>query len=183
MNKEIRMKKQLQKAAETRELVELYTDIENVDKFAVAKVLKVSDDYVILANVSPIGMYDGFHLLNTDETYQINVETRYIQNIKKLYMAKKQNHIEFDVDNENLMLGMLEFAEKNNFVVVVELFEGGTVQGFIKNIEDSILVVSILTDSGEPDGESYMNLEDITSISCDNEEGICLKILSSDTVK
>ncbi|MFC9601529.1 hypothetical protein ACFTQL_27675 [Peribacillus butanolivorans] len=174
------MKRQLQKAAEKGELVELYTDTEDVDKFAIAKVLKVSDDYVILANVSPIGMYDGFHLLNTDDVYQINVETRYIRNIEKLYLAKKQNHIEFNVDNENLMLSMLEFAEKNNFVILVELFEGGTVQGFIKKIEDIILVVSILTDFGEPDGESYMKLEDISSISSDNEEGICLKILYSD---
>ena len=112
-------------------------------------------------------MYDGFHLLNTDDVYQINVETRYIRNIEKLYLAKKQNHIEFNVDNENLMLSMLEFAEKNNFVILVELFEGGTVQGFIKKIEDIILVVSILTDFGEPDGESYMKLEDISSISSD----------------
>jgi hypothetical protein len=177
------MIKQLQLAASNEQLAEIYSDVEDVGKFAVAKVLFVSEDYTILANVSPIGMYDGFFLIKTDNIYRLNIETRYIQNIEKLYKTKKQKHIKIDLDNENLILGFLEFAQKNSNVVLLELFESGIVQGFIKSVEEDIVAVANLTDEGEPDGESFFNIEDITRISCDDEEANCLKILYSDITK
>ncbi|MFT8321108.1 MAG: hypothetical protein ABF649_09395 [Bacillus sp. (in: firmicutes)] len=174
------MKKELLKALVSKELVEVYTEVENATKFEVGKVLKFSEEFVLLANVSPIGMYDGFHLINTIDIYQINKNTKYIRNIKKLYEAKNQSHIDFEGKNDHLLESMLKFAEKNKFVVFIKLFEEAFIQGFIKKVEKEILVVSIVTDDGEFDGESYVKLEDIHSITCDDEQAVCLKILSLD---
>ena len=77
------------------------------------------------------------------------------------------------------MLSILKFAKKNNFAVSVELFKDGDVQGFIKDISEDTLIISTLTNDGEPDGEAIVKLEDITSISCDHEDAVCLKILYS----
>ena len=173
------MKNELLDAIKTGDFIEIYMDIEDMDTFGVAKILKVDDNYAIIAKVSPTGMYDGFHLIQIDDIYQINAGSKYVRNIEKLYAAKKQKHIKFDIENENLMLDILGFAQKNNFVVSVELFEDGDVQGFVKNIKGDILSISNLTNDGEPDGKSYVKFEDITSISCDHEDAVCLKILYS----
>ncbi|MEH7455181.1 hypothetical protein [Gottfriedia acidiceleris] len=79
------MKEQLIKLTNTQDLVEIYNDLGDVDACAVAKVLYVSDDYVILASITPNGMYDGFSLLKTDNIFQINVDSRYLRKINKLY--------------------------------------------------------------------------------------------------
>lgn len=175
------MFKQLQAFANQEKMVEIYTDIEDGEKFSVAKVLDVSEDYTILANVSPNGMNDGFSLIKTEDIYQLNTETRYIQNIEKLYKAKKQNHLKIDIDNEDLLIGFLEFAQKNRCPILMELFESSIVQGFVKDISEDIVIVSNLTDDGDPDGESFFKLEDISFISCDNEALNCLKILYENT--
>ncbi|MGE7765073.1 hypothetical protein [Peribacillus sp. NPDC096540] len=179
------MKKQLLKIAEREELVELYSDTNDLRKFGVAKILKVSDAFVVVANITSTGMYDGYSLLYLDSIHQMNVNTKYIKKIKKLYMVKKQNHIEFVDGNEDLLLSFLDFAYENNFMVSVELFNSGygDVQGFIKNLEDDIFVISMVSEVGGLDGESFIKSDAIHSISCDGEEESDLMLVYSDTRK
>ncbi|XRG79940.1 hypothetical protein V5E38_06405 [Rossellomorea sp. GAMAL-10_SWC] len=171
------MKEQLIKLTNTEDLVEIYNDLGDVDVCAVAKVLYVSDDYVILANITPTGMYDGFSLIKTDSIFQINVDSRYLRKIKKLYITKKQTHMKFEMENDNLMEGILDFAYQNKFLILVELLESANVQGNIKRKEDHILVLSIINQYGEYDGESIFKVEDITSMHIDDEERNCIKLL------
>ncbi|MGG2028043.1 hypothetical protein AB1282_20290 [Gottfriedia sp. S16(2024)] len=177
------MKEQLFKLTNKEELVEIYTDLGDVDTCAVAKVLNLSDEYVILANVSPTGMYDGFSLIQTEKIYQISLDTLYLRKIDKLYKAKKQSHIKVDINNENLMMGIIEFAKRNNFVVLIELYESATVQGLIKSEENGVLIVTNLTQFGKRDGESLIKIEDITTIHIDDEDRNCLKILDFEKTK
>ncbi|MFE3977203.1 MULTISPECIES: hypothetical protein [unclassified Peribacillus] len=165
------MKKQLLKISEKEELVELYSDTNDLRKFGVAKILKVSDAFVVAANITSTGLYDGYSLLYLESIHQINVNTKYIKKIKRLYMAKKQNHIEFVDGNEDLLLSFLDFAHENNFMVSVELFNTGygDVQGFIKNLEDDIFVISMVNEVGELDGEAFIKSDAIHTISCDGE--------------
>jgi hypothetical protein len=179
------MMNQLKKLVQTEELIEFYLNVNDLSKFGVGKVLKVSDEWVVLATISPSGMYDGFGLIKFEDILRLNLNTKHLSKISKLYTAKKQNHIYYDVKDENLLLGFLEFAQKNNFIVSIqfldnEYFDG---VGYIKKMEKDLLVISNISKYGEFDGESHFKLQDITRISCDDEEEHCLKILSSDTSK
>ena len=53
-------------------------------------------------------------------------------------------------------------------------------QGIIKRKEDHILVLSIINQNGEYDGESIFKIEDITSMHIDDEERNCIKLLDFD---
>ncbi|MGE7758822.1 hypothetical protein [Peribacillus sp. NPDC097895] len=179
------MKKHLLKIAEREELVELYADTNDLRKFGVAKILKVSDVFVVVANIASTGMYDGYSLLYMDSIHQMNVNTKYIKKIKKLYLEKKQNHIEFVDGNDDLLLSFLDFAHENNFMVSVELFNSGygDVQGFIKNLEDDIFVISMVNEVGKLDGEAFIKSAAIHCISCDGEEVADLMLVYSDMRK
>ncbi|PFH81720.1 hypothetical protein [Bacillus sp. AFS088145] len=174
------MKEQLIKLTNTEDLVEIYNDLGDVDICAVAKVLYVSDDYVILANITPNGMYDGFSLMKTDTIFQINIDSRYLRKIKKLYLTKKQTHMKLEMENKNLMEGILDFAYQNKFLILVELLERANVQGIIKCKVDDILVLSVINQYGQYDGESIFKIEDITSMNIDDEERNCIKLLDFD---
>ncbi|MEH7455182.1 hypothetical protein [Gottfriedia acidiceleris] len=81
------------------------------------------------------------------------------------------------MENKNLMEGILDFAFQNKFLILVELLESTNVQGIIKRREDDILVLSVINQYGEYDGESIFKIEDITSVHIDDEERNCLKLL------
>jgi hypothetical protein len=57
------------------------------------------------------------------------------------------------------------------------------VQGFFKTNENGVVVLSNLTDDGEHEGELFLKIEDITSISCDDEEANKLKNLNDDLTR
>lgn len=173
------MLKQLEEAKNNKHLLEIYRNLSNVEKFRAGKVLNANEEYTILADISPDGLYDGFSLIVTDKIFQINKNTRYLKNLEILYEAKKQNHFRFDVENEDLIQGFFEVAKKQELVITVEISEEVTIQGLVKSIEDDIVVISALTNDGVLDGETYIKKEDITCITCDNQEANCLKILYS----
>ncbi|WP_152983722.1 hypothetical protein [Peribacillus muralis] len=165
------MKKQLLNIMERKELVELYSDTEDVRKFDVVKILNVSDAFIVAANIASNGMYDGYRLLYLDNIHQMNINTKYIKKIKKLYVSKKQKHMEFVDGNDDLLLSFLDFAHKHHFMVSVDLFNvHGEVQGFIKNLEDDIFVISMVNEVGELDGEAFIKSDAIHAMSCDDQD-------------
>ncbi|MGE6378745.1 hypothetical protein [Peribacillus muralis] len=165
------MKKQLLYMMERKELVELYSDPTDLRKFDVVKFLNVSDSFLVAANIAANGMFDGYRLLFLDNIHQMNVQTKYIKKIRQLYQAKKQSHLEFVDENDDLLLSFLDFAHKYNFIVSVDLFNvPGEVQGFIKNLEADILVMSMVNEMGELDGEAFIKFGAIHGMSCDDQD-------------
>ncbi|KWW20115.1 hypothetical protein [Peribacillus sp. FSL E2-0218] len=165
------MKKQLLNMMERKELVELYSDPNDLRKFDVVRILKVSDAFLVAANMASNGMYDGYRLLYVDNIHQMNIQTKYIKKIKKLYQAKKQSHLDFVDENDDLLLSFLDFAHKHNFMVSVDLLNvPGEVQGFIKHLEADIFVISMVDDMGELDGEAFIRFGAIHGMSCDGQD-------------
>ncbi|WP_285765732.1 hypothetical protein [Peribacillus sp. SI8-4] len=165
------MKKQLQYMLERKEFVELYSDSNDVRKFDVAKILKVSDTFVVAANIAASGLYDGYGLLYVDNIHQMNVQTKYVKKIKELYQSKKQHHLDFVDENDDLLLSFLDFAHKHNFLVSVDLFQvPGEVRGFIKNLEADVFVISMVDDMGELDGEAFIRFDAIHGMLCDGQD-------------
>jgi hypothetical protein len=173
------MLKQLEEAKNNKQLLEIYRNLSDVGKFRAGKVLNTNEKYTILADISADGLYDGFSLIVTENIFQINKNTRYLKNLEILYEAKKQNHFEFNVENKDLIQGFFDVVKKHELVVTVEISQEATIQGLVKSIEDDIVVISALTNDGVPDGETYVKKEDITVITCDDQEENCLKILYS----
>lgn len=171
---------QLRKLVETEELTEIYTDLTDISSCSVGKVLKVSDDYLLLADISRYGKYDGYSLLKVEDVFQVNTNSQYIQKkMQKLYRLEAPNHIRFDVENENMLLAFLEFAQKHNFFISVGLVDSHErdVIGFIQEVNEDLLTIAVVDNYGEPDGEAYIELEDINKISCDDQDEACLKML------
>jgi len=178
------MLEQLKSVVASNELIEIYTNEGDLSKFGVARVLKVSDEWVVLANITPQGMYDGFCLIRTNDVLRIGFKSKHIEKINKLYTVKKQKHTQYNVSQEILLFGFLEFAQGNNFIVSVLLLDSEyfDVQGYIKKIEKDLLTIEIVDNYGEIDGETQIKLEDINRMTCDDEDDYCLKILSSNTL-
>jgi len=70
----------------------------------------------------------------------------------------------------------LQYALLKNSVITLELCEDGMDDtGYIKSLEGNILIMACYDNVGNKDGETVINIDNITRISCDSLYEIKIK--------
>ncbi|QJX80399.1 hypothetical protein [Priestia megaterium] len=161
--------------------VEIYTDDYDFESCSIAKILADDSYYYLLANVTPRGKSDGLYLLKHDDVVGLQRNTAYINKVKTLYHLKQENHLEYNGEKQNLLLGLLHFAKQKELIISVVMGDSDLygLQGFVKDIDEEILTITNVNSFGDEDGESAVLLKDISAIACDDENGSDLKLLHS----
>ncbi|MNL56261.1 hypothetical protein D3C87_1797400 [compost metagenome] len=97
-----------------------------------------------------------------------------------MYERKKQTHKLVDLIKNNTLISMLEFIKNNNYILTIQLFESGEndIQGFVSKIGEKDLLIKKIDEYGKEDGIAIVIIDNITSIVCDSEEEIVLKMLA-----
>lgn len=159
--------------------ISVYSDQSDTEVFTLGYIIDVSNEYVLLGSITPYGYYDGYTIKQTDSIYRVEINDEYGLGINKLYTLYKQRHSDFML-SENLVLSLLQFAFREHLVVGIELCNSGNndLTGFVTNFQEPYVVVKQINDNGQDDGESIVNFNDITCITCDSEREIALKSLS-----
>ncbi|WP_456363599.1 hypothetical protein [Priestia aryabhattai] len=161
--------------------VEIYTDTSDFESFAVAIILEEDKDFYLLADLTPRGKADGFYLLDKENVQTLKNGTAYIKKIKTLYQLKQEEHIEYDGDREDLLLGLLEFSKRKKLIVSIVVAESDVygVQGFVEEVDEinNILTITNIDSFGKEDGKSKLDLGDISAIAAGDENGSDLKLL------
>ena len=160
--------------------ISLYTNKEDTERFSFGFVQEVSDDWVLLASISPFGFYDGFIIKKYEDIFRCESNDKYGKKIHKLYQLNKQNHSIVDLVTNNLILCLFQYAQNNKLIVSIELFDSecDDMQGFITNIQDDNFTIEQVDEYGNADGKSIVFLEDVTCVTCDSEEERSIKLLS-----
>jgi len=159
----------LRNAVQNGGLMEVYSDRDDTEKFAVVRVLAVDDEYAVMQSVTPYGVYDGLWLKALDEIYRVSEKSKYLEAMK-LICTKEDSGFEA-ADGIDLKVQLLRFAMERNLPVSIELLDSGRwdIQGFVKSVEDGVLM-SALTVYGEYDGENAFDIGDVVEIACDGED-------------
>ena len=160
--------------------VSLYSDREHTEKFSFGFIQGISNDHVLLACISPLGLYDGFMIVNYKGIYQCEIQDQYSEKLLKLYHLRKQKHPVLDIKSDNLILDLIQYAQENRLIISAGLHDSGNddLQGYVTTVEDGLVTIEQLSDDGSPDGESVVSFEDITYIVCDSDNEIALKLLA-----
>ena len=169
---------ELQQIKAVGELVSIYRNRDDTNKFASGYVVGVNERFYILALISPNGDYDGFRLKETEVIYQIVRGGPDEQRMSKLGDIKKVK-INESFENDDLVKELLEFALKRQKIVTIELFASDYDDciGLVKSVDDGLCRTQLINKYGEPDGISLVKLSDITTIDCDYDYDRGLKIL------
>jgi hypothetical protein len=160
--------------------VSLYTDNKDTEKYSFGFIQRVSDDWVLLASISPFGFYDGFVIKKHENVYRCESKDKYGERIYQLYQLRKQKHSIVDVVSNNLLLDLIQYAQKNQFVVSFKLCDSecDDIQGFIADIQDGLITIEQLDDDGNTNGESIISFEDVTCLACDSDNEMTIKLLA-----
>jgi len=173
-------KEYLLSAKSNNTLVSINTDNEVTEDILYGFVQGVSDDWVLLAIVSESGFYEGFIIIKCEDIFRCESKDKYSESVHKLYQLRKQKHPILDLTSGNLLGDIIQYAQKNQLVVAIELHDStyDDLIGFIGDIKDDLITIEQLDGFGNADGESVILFEDISRVDCDTDTEMILKLLA-----
>lgn len=166
-----------------QEIISIYTDEEKTNKFIAGYLLAVDEQYFLLASITPQGLYDGYILKTLDSILCIHSNGKYEKKLSYLLSDKyKPHNTQYwaSIESNNILEEFLEFIKENNFVCSIEICNSGynDIIGFIDSFNDVTCSVNTITEYGEDDGKSMIQIRDITLIGCDSDEEQTIKYLN-----
>ncbi len=160
-------------------LVEVYEDDRDLSKFYAGYIVACDEDFFIMSLISPRGRFDGFMLQEVRSIVSISHSTKYL---KQLIAIKNHHNTEIkfqEFDGSDLLFGLLDYAQSNNRIVIIELLSNSKLtSGYIIKLDDEKCTVRQIAEDGDSDGDSTVLLDDITQVNCESESSVELEILA-----
>lgn len=156
----------LKTAMQSGELVEVYSDPEDTDRFSAGYVVALDGDSVIQRHIHPSGCADGYSWRSVEKIYRVNSQTRYLECLKML-MEPETEPMFVPTGDEALSAQFLRYAMEHEMVVQIELHDSDSwdLMGLVSEVGEGV-TIAMLNVEGEEDGIAAVRLEDITEISC-----------------
>ncbi len=178
--KQVQIKEKLSEFIDRNKLVSIFDNVYKTDKFIAGFILNVSDEFVLVAHVDSFGFYDGYLVKQLNKIYNIEFDGKYEKKLLTLYKLQNQSHKKVAIDSSSIIIDLLNHAKNNNLAISAELYNSGTydVQGLIENLNESTITVKLIDDYGCENGMSMFNINNITSLICDSDIEISLKLLN-----
>jgi hypothetical protein len=153
---------------EKEKLVCVYHGDDGHDKFDVGFIESLTSTTLTLLSVSPRGEFDGRVVMHLDDLNRIEMDDRYSRKIQLLHqyrgsIFKSEDHVNPQARADDLHAQLVRAVEAHE-VACVEDIKGNSVTGFIAEAGEDFVVVESLTQMGEPDGQSVINLDEVTRV-------------------
>jgi len=165
------MKKLLERFKQEKKVISIYNDPSDTGNCWTGFVSEVDDNYVLIAHCTEHGFYGGFCLHEIEGIYNIEQDTSYEKKVQKLYQLRKQNHPTISLDvNNSLLDSLLAYVQKEEIFVSIELMEDDPYSptGLIQELTEDYVCLKNFTSSGETNGYSYIEKEDIHKLFVDS---------------
>ncbi|MDE6505055.1 MAG: hypothetical protein K2L42_04215 [Clostridia bacterium] len=160
-----------------RALAEFHS-AEGRGRFCVGFCLDYDDEFYLLEAVTPDGRWDGFSCRLIDDVDMVQVDSIYLGKIKKLMPFYNCTHREFPITDKTVLDQMLDYLVKGRKICTVETVNDTMISGFVNEVFEGVIKISIINSDGAADGVSYIRKADIGFISVDSEDEVKLEILS-----
>lgn len=148
----------------------VYTNWEDKDKFSVGYIIGYDEEFFVMEKIDPYGRQDGISCKLIKDVFKVETDSVYCKNIEKLFYLHNRYRYISTTFTENVALNVLKYAKEAHKICGIEIGESGAfdVIGFIADICNDKVTIDTVSTSGLPDGTSYIDLNDISEISCDS---------------
>lgn len=173
-------KEYLQKAKDASIPVAVYTNKEDTREVRCGLVQGLSDDFLLLAQITSHGFYEGYLTQRLPDIYRLENGERYDQRLYRLYTLRGQTHPPVEEKTGDPVADLLSFGKDKRLVVSIELFhsEEDDVIGFVEEIRENCVTIAQLDRDGKSNGNSLISMGDITRIDCDTDDESAIKFLA-----
>lgn len=166
----------LEMCKKSNDIIAIYRWNDDSEIFIVGKVVSVSKEFYILANIDKYGKTDGFGFQRLDNIARIEADSQYIEMIKKAYTFTKME--ETVSSSNNLMDELFENLVTTSTTCTIELedcdieFSGRV----IKNEKD-LVHFNQLDIYGKNDGTLIFEKECVLCIRWNTKDELLLNLL------
>ena len=109
-------KNYLLEAKDKKNVVSIYNNPEDIALCYCGFVAGITDDDVLIAAISPVGLYDGFILMKCKDIFRVDKQDQYAEKILKLYYLREQKHSVINLKTGHLITDLAQFALDNHLV-------------------------------------------------------------------
>ena len=158
------MRKLLTRQKLSGKMAEIYTDPEDPEVFHVSYILDVTEDSILECCVGVHGEFDGYAAEYIRDICHVESETPYLRKLERL---GKRNFFKADI---GLLQGqpislLVNLAILQRQIAALDLWEEeDSLTGYLTKLEDGRLLVRLVSDLGEDEGETVISLSDIRRI-------------------
>lgn len=165
------------------EIVSVFSDENAPTKFCAGFILDISNGYVLIAHITPAGLYDGYIIKKIEDIFKLKSDDEYCVKVIKLYNIQKQTHSKIPKTTDSPIINLLHYANEHELIVCGELVDSeyDDFQGYVVNISNGYVTIKCIDDFGKENGTVLFLADDITHLVCDSESEISLKLLFENT--
>lgn len=160
------MKDIIKRLCNTNELVEVYTNPNDCDKFAVGYIDACTDNEYLVHAFQENDLDDGYYVMRNDSVFEIRRRTKYLKNMLQFinpnpekYKLPKGYSSELD-----LFCVVLNLCKEERLIAMIRLEFGAECYGWVTDFDDNILEIETVDCDGIPDGINYLRMEDVEII-------------------
>ena len=160
------MKDIIKQLCNSNELVEIYTNPTDSDKFGVAYIVACSDEAFLVHSFQENDLDDGYYVDHIDSVNRIQRDTIYLNNMLQFIKPKAEKY-ELpkgywpDLD---LFCAVLNLCQEKHLVAQVAVNHDYNKFGWVKSFNADVLEMDCLDCDGMFDGTTYLRMEDINMV-------------------
>jgi hypothetical protein len=151
----------------SKDMVEVYDDERNLDRFNVGMVDSVTHDAYCIQSIGPHGDFDGRQIGRIEDIIRLSTGSEYLSALKLLHEAR--DRITTTLPNPDGYLPMdlqnsLRFAKDKKIVVSLIDPDHLQITGFVKDFGEDFVEISEVRRDGQEDGSIIVHLEEIVRV-------------------
>ena len=145
------------------ELVEIYDDSQDLDKFEVGFIVAVGDNTYFVKKVDAKGRYNGHYMGRLDDVVRLATGTQYLTAVRLLTeRARSSEGAEHELPPLDAFSDLLKYAHRNR--LMVSAWVDVNFFGFVQEFTNEHLELIEVNKSGLEDGIQYLDIDEISTI-------------------
>lgn len=154
------------------ELVSLYVNSGDLEKFIVGSVEYVSEQIVMLKQFNSRGEYEGHVALRPGWILRFSPSSDYLQGLCLLRRERERERpikmTSFSHLHEVTMFALLKHAQATGVIVTVTEDGREELSGFVRNVSTDHVEIECILDHGQSEGRYFLPLEEIWRLLIDD---------------
>lgn len=161
-------------------ILQCHVDPNDPETFVVGRLLYAFTDSFVLNQISPYGRWDGLAMYLLDDLVKVEKGTDYIQELEQLLTLRHEIEPGIPPKMNNGLSTILSYAKNSKKPVALELYKSGArnVIGCVSGLEDTLIRIDQLDESGKPDGITFVRRSAISRAFCGDDALTCIELLS-----
>jgi hypothetical protein len=163
-----KIRQTLERCKTDRDMVEVYDDERNLDRFNVGLVESVTRESFCILSIGPHGDFDGRQVGRIEDIIRLSTGSEYLGALKLLHEAKHRLEQETLPEPEGYMpmdlQNSLRFAKDKRIVVSLVDPDHLQITGFVQDYGEDFVEICELRRDGQEDGSIVVHLEEIVRV-------------------